>query len=121
MGVTIDGLELDGALAVTGGGMIKDKVVRNASCPLEAIPDDELKSAPPAFQIRGYRAAKREIEQVTFAGGVALTPAPPGAMEMKVTLKKPQGFYVQAALSFLRGVEAKPATENKEAVEVKAA
>lgn len=41
------------------------------------------------------------------------------AVEMKVTLKKPKGFYTQAALSFLRGVEAKPAEGEKEAVEAK--
>jgi len=49
-----------------------------------------------------------------------IDPAPDGAIEMKVTKKKPSGFYVRAASSFLKGVEAKPAEEGKEAVEAKA-
>jgi len=56
-----------------------------------------------------------------------LRPAAKDAVEMKVSLKKPKGFYVSAAKSFLTGVEAKPALEakdgkpTKEAVEAKAA
>ncbi len=41
-------------------------------------------------------------------------------IEMKVTTKKPIGFYVRAAASFLKGVEARPAADGKEAVEAKA-
>mmetsp|Transcript_83166 Transcript_83166/g.209630 ORF Transcript_83166/g.209630 Transcript_83166/m.209630 type:complete len:104 (-) Transcript_83166:131-442(-) len=41
-------------------------------------------------------------------------------MEMKVSTKKPIGFYVRSANSFLKGVEAKPAADGKEAVEAKA-
>merc|ERR1711920_982091 len=41
------------------------------------------------------------------------------AMEMKVTQQKPASFYIKAAASFLKGVEAKPATEGKEAVAAK--
>mmetsp|Transcript_9164 Transcript_9164/g.15166 ORF Transcript_9164/g.15166 Transcript_9164/m.15166 type:complete len:323 (+) Transcript_9164:120-1088(+) len=48
--------------------------------------------------------------------------APPvGAVEMKVTTKKSTGFYVKAACSFLRGVDATPAVDDKEAVEAKPA
>merc|ERR1712070_839143 len=50
-----------------------------------------------------------------------LKPAPTGAGEMKVSLKKPKGFYISAALSFLQGVVAKPATGDKEATEAKPA
>jgi len=50
-----------------------------------------------------------------------IKPAAKGAIEMKVSLKKPKGFYVSAALSFLKGVDAKPATEDKEALDAKAA
>merc|ERR1719282_1122638 len=58
---------------------------------------------------------------VLVSSGAKLDPAPEGATEIKVTLKKPKGFYIGAALSFLKGVEAKAATEEKEAVEAKAA
>merc|ERR1712232_1192628 len=50
-----------------------------------------------------------------------VSPAPAGATEMKVTMKKGTGFYVNAACSFLRGVEAKPAQDGKEAVDAKPA
>merc|ERR1719356_113291 len=50
-----------------------------------------------------------------------LAPAPDGAVEMKVSMKKGSGFYANSACSFLRGVEAKPAEEGKEAVEAKPA
>eukprot|EP00927_Polykrikos_kofoidii_P051606 TRINITY_DN453_c0_g1_i2.p2 TRINITY_DN453_c0_g1~~TRINITY_DN453_c0_g1_i2.p2 ORF type:complete len:107 (-),score=30.79 TRINITY_DN453_c0_g1_i2:411-731(-) len=40
-------------------------------------------------------------------------------MEMKVSAKKPAGFYIKSAAAFLNGVEAKPATDDKEAVEAK--
>lgn len=45
----------------------------------------------------------------------------PGTVEMKVSLKKPKAFYGQAAVSFLKGVDASPATEGKEATEAKPA
>merc|ERR1712238_638566 len=44
-----------------------------------------------------------------------------GAIDMKVSLKKPRGFYTSAARSFLKGVEAKPAKDGKDAVEAKPA
>merc|ERR1719379_175344 len=50
-----------------------------------------------------------------------LAPAPDGAVEMKVSMKKGSGFYANSACSFLRGVEAKPAEGEKEAVEAKPA
>merc|ERR1712039_484525 len=40
-------------------------------------------------------------------------------MEMKVTTKKSAGFYIRAANNFLKGVEAREATDDKEAVEAK--
>jgi len=43
------------------------------------------------------------------------------AVEMKVTLRKSERFYVQAALGFLKGIEAKPAADGKEALEAKPA
>lgn len=43
-----------------------------------------------------------------------------GPIEMKVSNKKGTGFYVRAATSFLKGVPAQEASEDKEAVEAKA-
>eukprot|EP00931_Biecheleriopsis_adriatica_P071102 TRINITY_DN4495_c0_g1_i1.p1 TRINITY_DN4495_c0_g1~~TRINITY_DN4495_c0_g1_i1.p1 ORF type:complete len:104 (-),score=34.97 TRINITY_DN4495_c0_g1_i1:43-354(-) len=40
-------------------------------------------------------------------------------MEMKVTSKKPTGFYVKSTVSFLKGIDAKEASEGKEAVAAK--
>merc|ERR1712124_213237 len=40
-------------------------------------------------------------------------------MEMKVSMKKPANFYIRSAQSFFKGVDAKPATDGKEAVEAK--
>eukprot|EP00419_Tripos_fusus_P023031 CAMPEP_0172723914 /NCGR_PEP_ID=MMETSP1074-20121228/84806_1 /TAXON_ID=2916 /ORGANISM="Ceratium fusus, Strain PA161109" /LENGTH=99 /DNA_ID=CAMNT_0013550255 /DNA_START=106 /DNA_END=405 /DNA_ORIENTATION=- len=40
-------------------------------------------------------------------------------MEMKVSMKKGVGFYVRAAGSFLKGVDAREASEGQEAVEAK--
>lgn len=62
---TLDGLELDGALEVSGNGEVKDKKVSNAGQPLEAIPEAELSDAselPPSLKIRGYRASAGEKE-----------------------------------------------------------
>mmetsp|Transcript_78360 Transcript_78360/g.181798 ORF Transcript_78360/g.181798 Transcript_78360/m.181798 type:complete len:104 (-) Transcript_78360:122-433(-) len=42
------------------------------------------------------------------------------SMEMKVSVKKGVGFYIRAASSFLKGIEAKEAADGKEAVEAKA-
>merc|ERR1719454_267092 len=38
---------------------------------------------------------------------------------MKVTMKKSAGFYVKSTISFLKGVDAKAASDGKEAVEAK--
>jgi len=74
----------------------------------------EVQGAMPSMPKRGAIAAraKKESSSGLFASG---------AVEMKVSLKKPKPFYVQAALSFLKGVEAKPAAEGKDAVEAKPA
>ena len=62
-----------------------------------------------------------EFKNEVSTGGLQLAEAPTGALEMKVTMKKGVGFYINAACSFLRGVEAKPADGEKEAVEAKEA
>merc|ERR1740130_668144 len=42
-------------------------------------------------------------------------------VDMKVTVKKGTGFYIRAAVSFLKGMEAKPAVDDKPALDAKAA
>jgi hypothetical protein len=49
-----------------------------------------------------------------------LKPAAAGATEIKVTAKRSAVFYSRAVSSFLKGVEARPAEGDKEAVEAKA-
>mmetsp|Transcript_52536 Transcript_52536/g.104234 ORF Transcript_52536/g.104234 Transcript_52536/m.104234 type:complete len:615 (-) Transcript_52536:232-2076(-) len=63
--VVINGLDLDGALELSGNGEFKDQVVKNAGRPLEAIPEDELSTHPPSLQIRGYHCPIGEVEKVT--------------------------------------------------------
>jgi len=72
----------------------------------------EVVGAMPSMPTSGAVAdrAKNEV-----SGGLFTT----GAVEMKVSSKKPKGFYIQAALSFMRGVEAKPAKDGKDAAEAK--
>jgi len=65
---------------------------------------------------------EKELGISKEAVSVPIDPAPEGAVEMKVTAKKSSNFYVRAATSFLKGMEAKPANEAKglEALEAKA-
>merc|ERR1712039_1124632 len=44
-----------------------------------------------------------------------------GVIEMKVTTKKSRSFYTQSALSFLKGVEARPAADGRKVIEAKQA
>mmetsp|Transcript_134561 Transcript_134561/g.287912 ORF Transcript_134561/g.287912 Transcript_134561/m.287912 type:complete len:586 (-) Transcript_134561:134-1891(-) len=64
--VTLDGLELDGALRVSGCGTLKNEVVRNAGRALVAIPDAELSKESPSLQIRGYKLAEGETREVVL-------------------------------------------------------
>merc|ERR1712107_225205 len=61
--VTIDGLDLDGALWLSGTGVAKDKVVKNASMPLVAIPSEELPGVAEDMRIRGYKVGSGEEER----------------------------------------------------------
>jgi len=63
--------------------------------------------------------AEEEAPAKTPLPDVKVDPAPEGATEMKVSQKKGTGFYINAACSFLRGVDAKPAADGKEAQEAK--
>jgi len=67
-------------------------------------------SAAPSASTRGRGLSTEETE---------LQPAPEGSMEMKVTSSKGVGFYIRAAVSFLEGLDARPAEGGKEAVEAK--
>jgi len=62
--ITLDGVDIDGSLKVTGNGVLKDKIVKNAGCPLEAIPEAELAGSAPSLQIRGYRRAQGECDEI---------------------------------------------------------
>lgn len=60
--VTVNGLDLDGALTITGSGSATDVVVKNAGRELVAIPEADLSQQPPSLQIRGYRLTDGEVE-----------------------------------------------------------
>jgi len=70
----------------------------------ESEPESYLPKCPEE-QVRNYR-----IRTFIFQR--------PG-MEMKVSTKKSAGFYIRAASNFLKGIEAKEAEGDKEAVEAK--
>jgi len=62
--VTIDGLDLDGGLSVSGSGTLKDKVCKNGSKPIVAIPEADLAAKEPSLQIRGYMMGGGDLEEV---------------------------------------------------------
>jgi len=66
--VVIDGLDLDGALELSGTGDLRGLTVQNAGQRIVSIPEDELSRQPPSFQIRGYVCAKGEVERVHATG-----------------------------------------------------
>merc|ERR1719384_777118 len=70
----------------------------------ESEPESYLPKCPEDL-VRGYR-----IRSLIFQR--------PG-MEMKVSTKKSVGFYIRAASNFLKGIEAREATDDKEAVEAR--
>jgi len=95
-GVTIHYLLPEGCVHVYGEqGVPMEAVLRQAACPLG---EDGVHKFPE-----------------WLASGPKLDPAPDGSVEMKVSTKKPAGAYARGALSFLKGVDAKPALEAVEA------
>jgi UDP-sugar pyrophosphorylase len=60
--VAVNGLDLDGALTVTGCGQASDLVVKNAGRELVAIPVEDLAQQPPSLQIRGYKLTDGAVE-----------------------------------------------------------
>merc|ERR1719446_1645070 len=80
-----------------------------------------LPPPPPKTALPADMAEEDKKEEKPAPEQPPIEPAPEGAVEMKVTTKKPPGFYTRAAASFLKGVEERPATDDKEKVEAKAA
>merc|ERR1719382_91314 len=93
------------------------KVTSLAQAPASASVEDRL----PADMAEEDKKEEPPAEEKPAPEQPPIVPAPEGAVEMKVTTKKPPGFYVRAAASFLKGVEERPATDEKEKVEAKAA
>lgn len=87
-------------------------------------PAAELAKLKEALTPLGCKFYETDAGSMWLPGGSVdpkVAPAPAGAFEMKVSMKKGSGFYGNAACSFLRGVDAKPADGDKEAVEAKPA
>lgn len=62
--VTLNDLELDGALRLFADGELPNKVVKNTGSTLAAIPDSELKLQEPSLQIRGYQRVVTTVEEI---------------------------------------------------------
>jgi len=62
--LSIDGLELDGALQLSGQGTVRNMSVSNRGQPWVAVRDEELDAQSPSIQIRGYRVGESELERV---------------------------------------------------------
>jgi hypothetical protein len=75
--------------------------------------DSVAAKAPADSKEEEKKEEKKEVPEVVAE------PAPDGSMEVKVTTKKSANFYIRAVQSFLKGVDAKPAEGEKEAVEAK--
>jgi UDP-sugar pyrophosphorylase len=59
---TLDGLDLDGGLKITGTAVTAGASVRNAGTQLVAIPEKDLPTQEPSLQIRGYRQDEGYME-----------------------------------------------------------
>jgi hypothetical protein len=104
---------LDKALEIVGEGGLDLAVMGPAA---------ELEKLKAAMGPLGTKFWETDAGCAWYPAGTSepkLQAAPAGATDMKVTMKKGSGFYANAACSFLRGVEAKPAEDGKEAVEAK--
>mmetsp|Transcript_78765 Transcript_78765/g.139006 ORF Transcript_78765/g.139006 Transcript_78765/m.139006 type:complete len:648 (+) Transcript_78765:51-1994(+) len=90
--VSIDGLQLDGALTLTGNGTARGLNIRNQASDIVAIPENELASHPASWQIRGYGLTEGDMEFVTLpiaqAASVITNVAPVGQ-------QAPFTFYVK--------------------------
>jgi len=106
---------LDKAVGIVGEGGL-DLAVMGPAAELE-----KLKGALTPLGAKFYETDAGSMWLPTGDPEPKLKPAVAGATEMKVTMQKGSGVYVNAACSFLRGVEAKPAQDGKEASEAKPA
>jgi len=107
--------QLDKAVGIVGEGGLDLAVMG----PAEEL--EKLKGALTPLGAKFYETDAGSMWLPTGSSDPKLSPAPAGATEMKVTMQKGTGLYVNAACSFLRGVEAKPARDGKEASEAKPA
>jgi len=67
--VSIDGLQLDGALKISGKGSVSNLTVKNSSMSLVEIPLAHLAKMPPSYQIRGYQQSVGELKEVVVVVG----------------------------------------------------
>jgi len=86
-----------------------DRFVYTASSHLSA---SLVASAVFALEAQGLR-----ISSISLLSPLVVDMA--AIMEMKVSMKKPANFYIRSAQSFLKGVDARPAADGKDAVEAK--
>lgn len=62
--VTVDGLELNGALCISGSGTLTGRRVENSGVRLRSIEAAELPKVSPSLQIRGYKKEILEMEEI---------------------------------------------------------
>lgn len=91
--------------AEKGNDMNFQKLLEKIGRPF--IPKDELE--------RMAGGPKTLMAQAADAAAPKIDPSVDGATEIKVSMKRSAGFYATCACCFMRGVEAKPAEEGKEA------
>lgn len=60
----IDGLTLDGALTISSGATVKDKVVKNKGRPIVKMTEKDMESAAEDMKIRGYKMAEGDMEKI---------------------------------------------------------
>jgi len=98
--ITIDGLQLDGALTVTGNGAVQGLSVQNQAAAIVPIPEEELASHPPSWQIRGYGLTDGDMEFVTLpleqeSTSVAQAWPQPIMQQAPASVGAPFTFYVK--------------------------
>mmetsp|Transcript_140795 Transcript_140795/g.243235 ORF Transcript_140795/g.243235 Transcript_140795/m.243235 type:complete len:328 (+) Transcript_140795:97-1080(+) len=77
---------------------------------------DETEPILERYKDVAHKVDANQAMSVVWSDLEDVLPPPPGTMEMKVSIKKGMGFYIRAAAAFLKGVEAKEATDDKPAV-----
>merc|ERR1712070_995311 len=85
--VAVNGLDLDGALTITGCGQASDVVVKNAGRELIAIPEEDLAQQPPSLQIRGYKLTDGSVEVRNLAKDSPIVHPPMSKVAVQYYLK----------------------------------